>query len=246
MDTGNLGRGVIFCFAFLGVFALILAYMPSQYFYDASKPKYEERTYPSYWSPADIQNIRWNASAPVNATEWYSYIEIHRVGTDWSDTIYVKVHWDIGKQQFDFYHWNWGITFFGWATGSCLITPSPISENTILDSDHLDPDQNSSRFDMYCDHHSFIVHFIFDEETYSSLEDALTNHDVVVNVGMGWDYERGALGGWDIISRLLFFQAIPQLGSPFLTSIIALPLWGAIGFIIFIVVTKIVEMLPFT
>lgn len=244
MDTGNLGRGVIFCFAFLGVFALILAFMPNQYFYQANIPGYEQRNVPDYWTPADIQNIRWNASAPVNTTEWYSYIELERVGTDWSDTIYVKVHWD--GTEFKFYHWNWGITFFGWATGSGHIEPYPITETMILDSNHLDPDGNSSRFDMTCDHHSFVTHFIFNETAYSNLADALENHDVVVNVGMGWDYERGAMGGWDIIMKLLSFQAIPQLGSPLLTSIIALPLWGAIGFITFIVITKIVEMLPFT
>jgi len=246
MEKSSLGKSVLFCFAFLGIFALILAYMPSDYYYVENKPSYEERTYPSYWSPADIQNIRWNCSAPVNTTEWYSYMEIERTGTDWSDTIYVKVHWDGSAEEFKFYHWNWGITFFGWATGSCQISPYPISETQILDSNHLDSDGNSSRFDMNCDHHSFVTHFIFNETAYGNLTHALSNHDIVVNVGMGWEYERGALGGWDIITRLLFFQDIPQLGDPLLTRIIALPLWGAIGFIIFVVITMLVEMLPFT
>lgn len=246
MDTGGLGRGVIFCFVLLGVFAAILAFMPSQYLYVGNKPEYEERTYPSYWSPSDIQTIRWHANMSLNATEWYGYAEIERIGTDWEDTIYVKGHWDVGLQTFEFYHWNWGWSFFGWSTGSCHINPYSITESQILDSNHLDPDGNSSRFAMYCDHHDFVVHFIFDNATYSNLTDALSNHEVVVDFGMGWDYERGALSGWDLISRLLFFQAIPQLGDPLLTILISLPIWGAIAFIIFIIVTKIAEMLPFT
>lgn len=246
MEAGSIGKGVLFCFAFLGVFALLLGYMPSEYYYVENKPDYDQRTIPSYWSPADIQNIRWNYSVAVTDVDYYSYVELERVGSDWGDTIYIKIHWDTSAEQFKFYHWNWGITFFGWATGSGFIEPYPITEAQILDSNHLDPDGNSSRFDMNCDHHSYITHFIFNATAYGNLTHALTEHDVVVNVGMGWEYESGALSGWDIITRLLFFQDIPQLGDPLLTKIIALPLWGAIGFIVFILITLIVEMLPFT
>lgn len=253
MDEGTLGKAILFSVAFLGIFALILGYMPPQYYYSGSIPEYSERAIPSeYWTSEDIKTLLYADEDYSNVTDAF-YLDIER-GT--LETVNIEGYWQRLSGAFDQwvirrYWYQWGF----WKQSKDILPVVPrntrsepkwLSQDDIYHEDNLDDSGNFSRVDMKDDSYNYVLFMSFNYTEYSNLTEAVDDGHVLIEMAMGWEYESGMLSGWDIIGRLLFFQPIPELGDPLLTAIISLPIWTCIGFLVFITITKIVEMLPFT
>lgn len=91
---------------------------------------------------------------------------------------------------------------------------------------------------------SFLCSFKWNETSYSTPSDALHNDAMKLYVGRTWEQEMSSMNSWSIITMVLFFQ-LPDI-HPALSLIIGLPIWVSFSYIIFIIITKIVEMMPFT
>lgn len=239
VDVGeNLGGKFVFIVSFLGIFVILVASMPSGFY--VSAPDYEGRDYPDYWSAEDIKSIVFWGNTTVTYEYSWHYLKIDRSPN--FDDIDIRIYWYTYKPgengfYFERYWYQWG-----WWLQIQQIKPYPLSELDVRDN--IDETGNFSRFEMHCNSFNYITYFGFNQTTYSSLEDALDNQDIIISMGMGWDYESGALSGWDLIGRLLFFQ-VPDI-HPILNAIIALPIWAMISYLTFSLIMRIIKALPFT
>jgi len=254
MDEANLGKAIIFCVSFLGIFALIIGYMPSQIFHSGTIPEYSERATPSeYWTSEDIKTLLYSDEDYSNVSEAF-YIDIDR-GAE-LQTINIEGYWQRLSGAYDQwvirrYWYRWGV----WKQRKDILPvvarntrsePKWLSQDDIFHEDNFDDSGNFSRIDMKDDSFNYVLFMSYNYTEYNNLTEALDDGHVLIEMAMGWEYESGALSGWDVIARLLFFQPIPEMGNPLLTAIITIPFWTAIGFLVFIIITKIVGMLPFT
>lgn len=253
METGNFGKAIIFVVSFLGVFALILGGMPSQYFYSGSIPEYSERATPSeYWSSEDIKTLLYSDEDYSNVSTSF-YLDIER-GT--LETVNIEGYWQQLSGAYDQwiirkYWYQWGF----WKQTQDVLpviprntrsAPKWLSQDDVFHEDNIDDSGNFSRIDMHDDSFNYVLFMSFNYTEYANLTEAVDDGHVLIEMAMGWEYESGALSGWDLITRLLFFQPLPTIGDPLLTAIMVLPIWTCIGVLVFITITKIVEMLPFT
>lgn len=125
-----------------------------------------------------------------------------------------------------------------------IFSPPWMCESDFFYSDNLDDSGNFSRILMYDDAFNYVMFVTYDESTYSSLSDAFTNGELTLSLGMGWEYESSVMSGWDLISRLLVFQA-PNI-HPIVNAIIAIPIIATVSIVIFGIAISIVKALPFT
>lgn len=253
MEKSSLGKGVLFCVVFLGVFALMIGYMPPQMFYNDTIPEYSERVTPSeYWTSEDIKTLLYGDEDYSNVSTAF-YLDIER-GT--LETVNIEGYWQRLSGDYDQwvirrYWYQWGF----WKQVQDILPVIPrntrsepkwLSQEDIYHEDNLDDSANFSRIDMKDNSFNYVLFMSYNYTEYDSLQEAVDDGHVLIEMAMGWEYESGALSGWDIIARLLFFQPIPEIGDALLTAIIALPIWTSIGFLVFVTITMIVEMLPFT
>ena len=91
---------------------------------------------------------------------------------------------------------------------------------------------------------SLDVSFNYDEETYSSVEDAWNHHGLSFFIGIEFDQIATGLNAWDLIGMVLFFK-MPNV-HPLLNYIIAVPIWASIAWLAFALIIAVIKSLPLT
>jgi len=109
-----------------------------------------------------------------------------------------------------------------------------------LQSDYAD----NLPYDLSCSHLSLDVSFNYDEETYSSVEDAWNHHGLSFFIGIEFDQIATGLNAWDLIGMVLFFK-MPNV-HPLLNYIIAVPIWASIAWLAFALIIAVIKSLPLT
>lgn len=99
-------------------------------------------------------------------------------------------------------------------------------------------------YSLTCSHTHLDASFSYDEETYSSVEDAWNHHALEFWIGIEFDALNTGLNAWDLLSMILFFE-LPNV-HPVLNYIIKAPIWFAIGYLAFAFILAVVKALPFT
>lgn len=235
VDPGSTGKQIVFVVTLLGIFFVLVMAMPSGFYVTA--PDYEQGDIPDYWSAEDIRETKYWGNTTMDYDSQYHSLTIGEGTIDET----VRILWTpyFGDPVFWFQHYWYQ---WGWWLVTCSIEPWPLFESEVRAN--IDDTGNASRFEMHCGHMNYVTYFS-NNSTYANLTEALDDgHGVVVSMGVGWDYESGVLSGWDLIARLLTFQ-LPDI-RPEINAIIALPLLTLIGFLIFLTITMIINMLPFT
>lgn len=235
-DVGDTGKQIVFVSTLLGIFFILVMSMPSGFY--AVAPDYDERDIPSYWSAEDIRETKYwgNITDLPKDSAFYGMT----IGSGTLDAT-TRVMWDsnyFGDPVFWFQHYwyEWGF----WFT-TCSIEPWPLYESEVRAN--IDETGNASRFEMSCAHYNYITYFV-NNASYANLTEALDDGHIIVSMGVGWSTESGVLSGWDLVVRLLTFQ-LPDVTTE-INAIIALPILTLIGFLIFVTITMIVDMLPLT
>lgn len=243
LSPSGIVRPFVTVISIMGIFIGLIAFMPSGFFVGEVPPEYKQIQYPDYWSADDIKNTQYwgNVTVIYDGSGWTpAYLTIVRGGT--LADIFIQIDWwhPVSFEDcFTFWHYWYE---WGWWKVSCEVSPYPITQAEV--KANIDETGNASRFEMNCPHHNYITYFV-NNGSHPSLTYALDNHEnIVVSMGMGWDYESGALSGWDLVGRLLTFQLLEI--HPMVNFLVAIPFWATVGVLTFIIIVMIVKSLPFT
>lgn len=256
VSTGDFAGRFIFLVSFLGLFVLLVSVIAveSPSLFADEKTDYDAYLPPNYLtdkiSPDEIKTlVHWgNTTSDRGSTDT---LTIQR--GDLSD-IDIEITWqqlsgDFEQWVFHKYWYDWGF----WKKTEDVLPDNPqnsrsspqwLCEDDLFYEDNLDETLNFSRIDMYDNAFNYVTFVTFDEASYANLSEAMEDGHVIISMGMGWEYESSIVSGWDLIARLLVFQA-PQI-HPLINAIIALPIIASVTILIFTIAVIIVKSLPFT
>jgi len=250
-ETDDLGSRIIFIITFLGIFILLVGmiYAESPELM-AAQPQYRDVSIPEELEAFDVPvysyqqfNVTWTAEGSYSQDFDFDdhgppYVYRLTIWNTTNDYGYDAVAFFI---EWTSYPWSgYGLDFWfnntNYDTNLAFATMDTIYNAT---GELIFAMKTEDTTEL-----SFLCSFIWNTTAYSTPSDALHNEDMSVYVGRTWEQEMSALNAWSIIAMVLFFQ-LPDI-HPSLSLIIGLPIWVSISFIIFIIITKIVEMMPFT
>lgn len=251
LTDDDLGSRIIFIITFLGIFIVLVGmiYAESPELM-AAQPQYRDVSIPEELEAFEVPvysyqsfNITWTAEGSFtqdfdfddHTTPFTYRFTAWNTTNDYSyDPVVLFIQWDS-------YPWSGhGLDFWqedtNYDTNLAFATMDTIYNETgeLIFSVKTEDTQQLS----------FLCSFRWNETTYSTPSEALHNEGMLVYVGLTWEQEMSALNAWSIITMVLFFQ-LPDI-HPALSLIIGLPIWVSISYIIFTIITKIVEMFPFT
>jgi len=249
--TTDLGSRILFIVTFLGIFIVIVGMIYSESpELMAAQPQYRDVDIPEELEAFEVPvysyqsfNITWEAGG------WFDVdfdFDDHEPPYVYRFTAYNTTN-DFGEEplvffiEWDSYPWSGhGLDFWfnntNYDTNLAFATMDTIYSET---GELIFAVKTEDTTEL-----SFLCSFRWNETTYSTPSEALHNNGMMVYVGRTWEQEMSALNAWSIITMVLFFQ-LPDI-HPALSLIIGLPIWVSISYIIFILITKIVEMMPFT
>jgi hypothetical protein len=105
-------------------------------------------------------------------------------------------------------------------------------------------DITSSRYRIACDHVTMHASVAYNSSLYDNATHAFQNDALTCVFGIDWDEMGTGMNAYSLISQIMTFQR-PEI-HPALNSLVAIPLWALIGFLVVIIILAIVEALPFT
>lgn len=234
-------RGLVTVITFLGVFALLIGWIPSTFFTAGEE---REVYVPDFFDIVDVYSFAETSTWQLNETGGdYSWAE-------WA-VYYVSV--DIGSWDIDFYYRRPGfgdyycelqhVWYEWWVIPSHHLLEwfnrAGVSRGTDLRLSEIETDAAGASTVTYravCGHTTYHTTFAYDEDVYSSYEDAWDNGDLFVFFGVNFDDVNTSYNAWQVISMLLFFQ-LPDI-NPIINAIIAVPLWVCIAYLSFILILR--------
>lgn len=101
-----------------------------------------------------------------------------------------------------------------------------------------------SSFKLKCDHLTMTADIGYNSTLYLNSTSAFAADALTVVFAISWDELGTGLNAYTLISQIMTFQR-PDI-HPALNSLIAIPLWAMIGFLIVVIILAIIEALPFT
>jgi len=105
-----------------------------------------------------------------------------------------------------------------------------------------DSNINVTSFKAQCSHGTrYYIYISYDNDTYSSMADALDNFDIMVFIGVGWDDTLAAPNAWSIVGSLMTFQ-LADIPTP-LNYILGIPFYGCIGILAVIIILWFIPFL---
>lgn len=93
-------------------------------------------------------------------------------------------------------------------------------------------------FKIQCSHFYMLCDFYYNTTLWTDAIDALNHNELSLLLGIGFDQFGASFDAWSLISKLMTFQPV-DIPSP-LNYILAFGLWGAIGYMVFIFVLRVI------
>lgn len=221
----NLGKDVVFIVTLLGVFIILVGFMPSGFF--AVAPDYQQPYYPSYFQSDDIENIKFVETAEVHRA-WY------KADFDFRPSVNFKfvVSWGTTKNTIWIQHVTWELWVL-WDGHDMNIVDEGYTELDLTTAlEHVDPDSGACvLYPVWCNCITVKVWIVDSDQERNDLATAWQEGKVEMTIGLGMGQYEVTLSGWDIIARLLVFQA-PNI-HPVVNGIIALPFYTLVGYLIY-------------
>jgi len=234
-DSENWKGSVVFIVTFIGIFVLILGNMPSNFTPPSSSLK--GYNIPPNFDPRELGGIEYFLSHDVTMTFPATTVTYDFNGaTPPVNFRFLVGGSTLGGKNLYFLHSYWYDWFF---LDNMQIENASVYNIYYADIvGHLDEAGNKSKFTpIFCNHVSVTVWISDWNETRDEVLTAWnTDGKVAVSMGMGIDVASGGLSGWDILGRLMTFQApeilgLTGIGATILNAAIALPLWAMIAYI---------------
>jgi len=233
-------RLFIFLVTFLGFFTVLVSMMPAEF--GAQGQSYRQILTPEYFESVDVAYFASTKNFTLESDKatgeiygWY-YIDFSLGGWDfsiewmYSEGIMLKhvEKWWIfttGRHNMDWYEKQRGLNL------GTRLTPEHLAT-------YYDENRKVAEFIARCDHTTLNVFFAYNTTKYSNIMEAWENEDLGVLFGINFDKVNTSVSAWDLISRLLFFQA-PEV-HPAINALIAIPIWAAVSILIFILILKVI------
>lgn len=236
-ETESWIKPIVFIVTFLGLFILLLGLMPS-----------------GFTPPSSTQYSLYDVPANFDARELggVQYFKQHNVtfslfGSNCSDFDFnpsVKYLFRVYAYSNPYYYlifkhlvWYWGPSFlWQWEFMDHADFYGYRLEREDVET-KVDSSNKSKFFPVSCPHISITVWISDANATRNDVLASWDDGQVTVSIGLGSDVTTAGIGGWDILGRLLTFQA-PEIlgmtgdGATILNYAIALPIWAMIGYLI--------------
>ncbi|MEM5867568.1 MAG: hypothetical protein QXG39_06580 [Candidatus Aenigmatarchaeota archaeon] len=226
---------------FMAVFALLAAGMPIALV--SGNDKHRILDVPTYFEGLDIQNFAETKVVNITGQLWYDF----SIGgwnirfTDWREHSYIQAQtyasWWVFKWDFNQFKWydKEGVE------KSRIVSPYPGADIIALDYAELDNayskwGYNGGRWSIKNSYTQLIVYVGFNTTKYSKPSDAIKNNEAKFLFCINFDKMNTSFNAWNLIGSILFFQ-MPEV-HPVLNAIIAIPIWIAIAYLIYILILK--------
>lgn len=245
-DSG-MAKMLIFCFVFIGAFALMLPLIPGEF--AVSTKEYDEAsdTVPDTWYGRSL--IRYNFTGG-----WIETLDDFEVGLDnstggrnlrlaWDEVLYPTGHIVNLFHRYGFNLW-WTEAMDWYNRAGELVSFSyggvATLHETAIDADYVDYGTNSTEFDVVClglgsgsSYFWVKVLFAFNTTEYALPSEAWDNAALDILVGITAENANTAIDAWQLITSLLTFNTVEVFGSSgpeilALNAIIVLPIYAAI------------------
>jgi hypothetical protein len=240
---------LIFVLVLLGVFFALISTMPSEFFFTPSRT-YMQYIVPDNFNPMELGGIAFFTAHNITYSNMVTYTFTNstlELRTHFSDRSYPFVSKVV---SFDHLYWYFGPIFLYdemqvETAGNYYITKADALS-------HWVSNVSKSKFSPVFCNHVRVTAWIYDpNSTRDNLGLAWDEGTVTVAIGFGFQYQEASLNGWSLIGALLGFQS-PQvfgmtgLGATIANLLIALPIWGCIGYLVVRLLAVIIGMLkPF-
>jgi len=245
METPPL-RTFLFLITFLAVFGLLIATIPSGFL--VVTDEYEAHDIPEDFRVKDLESYASTLIITMNETGGkeimgYYYRMTFEIGGHKCFFDYTMAN--KSNLQVVFIH-----RFTGWfwiETGHNMNwkNRAGLERGNVLTVEELESDYaDYLPYDVICSHFYLDGSFNYDEENYTSVEDAWNHHGLSFFIGIEFDQLKTGLNAWDLIGMILFFE-LPNV-HPVLNYIIKIPIWVAITWLAFAFVIAIIKSLPLT
>lgn len=259
MADERFGGMLIFCVTFLGIFFLLLAVFPTEFFSlqsDYSLAPYDAANR-DYWSKEDLENTRWAIyhNVSVGSGEEYDFTALNES----VDYIFQVDWWNYVTEGITFRHQTWGGYLWGVLPArydsmkvmdipeSAVIYGDPGSGNifyaSVVTRDFLvnywDNTKNVTRLrPVQCEHITITAWIRDPNQTRNDIGAAWDEGTLYVELGFGFDDFVVALNSYDMIGRLLTFQSpeifgLTGVAATIINTIIALPVWSCIAYLVY-------------
>ena len=221
---------------FLGVFALLVSMIPGQF--AVQSKSYRQISVPEYFEAINVQSFVETKNLTVPAYDEYG-LDCGVGG--WELKIYpyyspLMNTYDLVLRHID----RWWIFAYGWHDLRWRSKVTGIDLGYTLDKDELlqyyDDERKVAEFIASCEHTTVYVAFAYNTTKYDNIVDAWANSELWMLIGIGFDQVNTSTNTWNVIGKLLFFQA-PDV-HPAINALIAIPIWAAIAITIYILILK--------
>jgi len=222
----NLGRNLIFIVTFLSSFILLLGIMPSGFSY--SGKSYSNYTYPDYFDKSDVEHIAFFENGTLTRG-------VTPLTLDFNPDVNMKfyIFWFVIGDNIQFQHITWEWFIFHTAHYMDIEEAGlALSKNETLSN--WESDFNASiLYPVECNHVTVKVWLTDSNSSRNDIGEAWDDGEIDVSMGFGFDDIRTTFNAWDIVGRLLMFQAV-EIGIPlFINIILVMPIWASIGYLIY-------------
>jgi hypothetical protein len=247
-------RNFIVVVTFLGFYALLLGLMPPVLLGEGNEFTGKQAVYSEeYWSISDLQELAtFHNITPSNGGAYYS--EAWGIDEDFGHHFLFKsnvVDDEIKIANEHYYVFFVGVDIpYGHHEMSWTAKANGQEFDNFLNQTEFDlvaetSDDNitAAAFDVECDHVKMHAVVGFNYTLYANATDAYENDALSIEFGIDWDELGTGLNAWNMLSRILFFQA-PDI-DPLINAVIAVPLWAAIGYLSYAIVLVAIDILPF-
>lgn len=243
---GSLGelRPLIVIVSFLGLFALFIAMIPTEFY--AGSYEGRELEVPDYFESSEMQYFADTWNWQMNETGGYSLLEMYHIDVDHNDDglignhqiqmVYSEANRTHHNIEFVHVYYQWVIFP---ADHNMIFKYKGSDRGTVLTDTDLDADMGSdgeATYQISCDHLAFYTSLGYNTTIYNNATHAWDHHGIYVFAGIDFDQVNTGLNAWNIIGMILFFQ-MPDV-HPAINAIIAVPLWIAIAYLAYVLILK--------
>jgi hypothetical protein len=229
----DLGAKLLFIISFLGLFFLIIAIAPSIMIYGT--PVYKQYEVPTYFSAQDIQAIKYFKNYTVNIGDNivvdFTPTPNYKFYLRWQNPPFVPSYLWLVHVDWEFWFIIHEHSLF-WNNQSNIEYP----QREFFEQ-HWDSKNNVSVSYAHCIDITVKVWVGDTNNTRNNITSAWNDGHLQVGIGFGYSDTEVKLSSWDIITRLLTFQAPQIFGSGSIglavNVIIALPIYAMIAYLIY-------------
>jgi hypothetical protein len=235
---------------FLGIFFTVIAIAPTIIF---SGPTTIYRNYvvPSYFTAEDLTQLKYFKNDTItNAYGTYTTYDFNPQGVPYTFYAwmwpYVGIPQQISLARLDWQFWIWGGQhFLRWYTQVNSSYVDFPSLSYVLSA--WDPESNVSSlyaFDNQITVKCFIADF---NSTRNNITQSWNEGHLQLGIGFGLIYSQAPINSWDLIAKLLTFQAPQIFGGGAIglavNFMVALPIYGLIAYLIYRLVLMAIPFL---